>query len=298
MTMKWLLKFILAPLFCILWMNGISQPKYAATGHASYYAAKFDGRKTANGEIFSNKKLTAAHRTLPFGTIVKVTNVKNNKSVVVRINDRGPYAKNRIIDLSHAAADSLGIIHAGWAMVKVEEYIPEPVVVAAALPDPPLFDAYRYRFPDDWTGKWDGMLKIYSPRGLEKNISMQLNILPTDSSNRFTWTIIYDSIPRNYELVIRDTAIQAYSLDEKNGIDIMCNLLGNHFISRFSVQGTLLDCDYELLNRDEMRFKISAGDEERHFTTGNIDHVSDSVPEVGVFKITNLQIATLQRVKE
>ena len=95
-------------------MNSISQPKYAATGHASYYAAKFDGRKTANGEIFSNKKLTAAHRTLPFGTIVKVTNVKNNKSVVVRINDRGPYAKNRIIDLSHAAADSLGIIHAGF----------------------------------------------------------------------------------------------------------------------------------------------------------------------------------------
>lgn len=281
--------------FC---MNCFSQQLYSATGRASYYAAKFDGRKTANGEIFSNKKMTAAHLTLPFGTWVRVTNTKNNKSVVVRINDRGPYVKGRIIDLSHAAADSLGIIHAGWAVVKVEEIIPEPVVVKAALPDPPLYDAYRLRFPHDWIGKWEGILKIYSSRGLEQHVPMRLDILPTAVTNRYTWTITYDTLPRHYELVVRDSVNGSYSLDEKNGIDIMCNLLGNHFVSRFSVTGTMLDCEYELMNLEEMRFRIAAADEDRHFTTGNIEHHADSIPEVGVFNITGLQIATLQRMKE
>lgn len=89
-------------------------------GKASYYANKFNGRKTANGEIFSNKKFTAAHRSLPFGTRVLVTNLKNGKSVIVRINDRGPFVKGRIIDLSRAAAKQLDMIHAGVAEVEVK----------------------------------------------------------------------------------------------------------------------------------------------------------------------------------
>ena len=89
------------------------------TGLASYYADKFNGRKTANGEIFDENKLTAAHKTLPFGTIVKVTNLTNNKTVIVRINDRGPFVSGRIIDLSIAAAKKINLLEAGVVKVTV-----------------------------------------------------------------------------------------------------------------------------------------------------------------------------------
>ncbi|WP_447952014.1 septal ring lytic transglycosylase RlpA family protein [Chryseobacterium koreense] len=78
------------------------------TSFASYYHDKFNGRKTASGEIFSNSKLTAAHRTLPFGTEIKVTNLRNGKSVIVEINDRGPFHSSRALDLSKAAFNSIG----------------------------------------------------------------------------------------------------------------------------------------------------------------------------------------------
>lgn len=89
----------------------------AVIGIASYYAKKFHGRRTASGEIFDMYKLTAAHRTLPFGTRVLVTNLTNGKSVVVKINDRGPFIKGRIIDLSYEAARRIGIT--GIAKVKL-----------------------------------------------------------------------------------------------------------------------------------------------------------------------------------
>ena len=89
-------------------------------GIASFYATKFNGRRTASGEKFNNNAMTAAHKSLPFGSKVQVTNVRNGKSVVVRINDRGPYVRGRIIDLSKAAAKKIGIGHAGTARVKLE----------------------------------------------------------------------------------------------------------------------------------------------------------------------------------
>lgn len=89
-------------------------------GTASWYGKKFHGRKTANGEIYNMHNLTAAHKELPFGTFVKVTNIKNNKNVIIRINDRGPYKKNRILDLSYAAAKKLDMINDGIADVKLE----------------------------------------------------------------------------------------------------------------------------------------------------------------------------------
>lgn len=92
----------------------------AAFGQASYYASKFHGRPTANGEKFDNGRLTAAHRTLPFGTKVRVTNLENGRSVVVRVNDRGPFVKGRIIDLSQAAAKRIDMVRAGVVRVKVE----------------------------------------------------------------------------------------------------------------------------------------------------------------------------------
>jgi len=88
-------------------------------GKASYYANLFQGKKTASGEIYNKQKYTAAHKTLPFGTKVRVVNQRNNRSVVVKINDRGPYVNNRIIDLSQIAARDIGLLSAGVANVKV-----------------------------------------------------------------------------------------------------------------------------------------------------------------------------------
>jgi rare lipoprotein A len=89
-------------------------------GKASFYANQFHGRKTANGETFNMDKLTAAHPSLPFGTWVRVTNLRNGKDVIVRINDRGPFVKGRIIDLSIGAAKEIGLIKTGTARVKLE----------------------------------------------------------------------------------------------------------------------------------------------------------------------------------
>jgi rare lipoprotein A len=90
------------------------------TGEASWYGAQHHGRRTASGAVFDQTKLTAAHRTLPFGTRLRVTNLANGRSVEVEITDRGPYSGNRIIDLSRAAAQALGMIEAGTATVRLE----------------------------------------------------------------------------------------------------------------------------------------------------------------------------------
>src|SRR4051812_22636229 len=95
-------------------------PKITEPGKASYYADKFEGRKTSNGEIFKQRKKTAAHRTLPFGTKVTVTNLTNGKTVKVRINDRGPFVTGRTIDLSKKAAKKLDMVNAGVAEVELK----------------------------------------------------------------------------------------------------------------------------------------------------------------------------------
>ena len=93
---------------------------YDQTGTASYYGARHHGKRTASGEPFDQHGLTAAHRQLPFGTRVLVTNLSNNKSVVVRINDRGPHTRGRLIDLSRQAAEQLGMLRSGTTKVRVQ----------------------------------------------------------------------------------------------------------------------------------------------------------------------------------
>ncbi len=88
-------------------------------GRASYYGRDFDGRRTASGEIFNRRNLTAAHRHLPFGTCVRVVNVTNGREVEVRVNDRGPFVRGRIIDVSEAAARALGMLEAGVTHVRL-----------------------------------------------------------------------------------------------------------------------------------------------------------------------------------
>ena len=101
--------------------SGLIDPNgYDETGTASYYGAKHHGKKTASGEPFNQHALTAAHRRLPFGTRVQVTNLSNDRSVVVRINDRGPHIRGRLIDLSRQAAEQLGMLRSGIARVRVQ----------------------------------------------------------------------------------------------------------------------------------------------------------------------------------
>ncbi len=107
-------------LFSLLVISLLSSCGYTTRkGLASYYADSYEGKTTANGEIYRQGKITAAHKTLPFGTKVEVTNLSNNKSVVVRINDRGPYISGRIIDLTKAAAKEIDMVGAGVAKVKI-----------------------------------------------------------------------------------------------------------------------------------------------------------------------------------
>lgn len=98
----------------------VELPDFAREGVASWYGPGFAGRLTANGEIFDPGEMTAAHRTLPFDTHLRVTNLSNGRSVIVRINDRGPFTGGRIIDLSQAAAASIGMIGSGTAKVRLE----------------------------------------------------------------------------------------------------------------------------------------------------------------------------------
>lgn len=99
---------------------GVAAAVSAATAHASWYGPGFNGRRTANGERYDMHAMTAAHKTLPFGTKVRVTNVANGRSAIVRINDRGPFVRGREIDLSRGAAVAVGMLGAGVARVRLE----------------------------------------------------------------------------------------------------------------------------------------------------------------------------------
>lgn len=112
-------------------------PGLIQKGKASFYAKKFNGRRTAYGERVSSESLEGAHRSLPLNTLVEVTNLDNQRSVIVRINDRGPYAKGRVIDLTHAAARALGMISKG--VVNVSLRVVGKGQLAAVSPEAALF---------------------------------------------------------------------------------------------------------------------------------------------------------------
>ena len=113
---KTILRSLVFFIFCLTSTLSIA----AEEGIASYYSDVFQGKKTASGSVYDRNKLTAAHKKLPFGTKVKITDLKNNKSVIVTITDRGPYSKKRMVDLSYAAAKEIDLIKAGISKVKLE----------------------------------------------------------------------------------------------------------------------------------------------------------------------------------
>jgi rare lipoprotein A len=124
---KWALVLVLIAVIvgaflssCATKTTTVMKPKHSAEGYASWYGPRFHGKKTANGERYNQNDMTAAHKKLPFGTKVRVINLNNNKSVIVRINDRGPYVRGRIIDVSKKAAMELAMLGSGTAPVRIE----------------------------------------------------------------------------------------------------------------------------------------------------------------------------------
>jgi len=116
---------------------------YSQTGIASYYASFFDGRLTANGELFSNQELTCAHKTLPFGTLLKVTRMDINKSIIVRVNDRGPFVKGREVDLSQRAANELEMFDVGVCKVQIE-IVTKKMVVGVLVSEQRINDTLEF----------------------------------------------------------------------------------------------------------------------------------------------------------
>lgn len=128
-----IMKRYILTLFILCFMHG-SIIYAVEKGTASFYGKKFNGRRTASGEKLDNTLFTAAHRSLPFGTLVKVTNTKNNKSVIVKINDRG-ITRSRIIDLTYAAAKEIDMIRDGVVKVEIEVVNPEDIpIVSDSIP--------------------------------------------------------------------------------------------------------------------------------------------------------------------
>lgn len=123
-----------------VWYVPAEDERYDRIGFASWYGPGFHGRHTANGERYDRRRFTAAHPTLPMPVVVRVTNLKNGRSTLVRVNDRGPFIPGRIIDLSEAAADALGFRHDGLARVRVQ-YVGRadlmPSKTAPSAPQPP-----------------------------------------------------------------------------------------------------------------------------------------------------------------
>jgi len=171
-------------------------------------------------------------------------------------------------------------------------------LVAVVLAFPMLLSAQTDTFPDNWAGIWQGELDIYNAQGKAQSIPMELHILPIDTSDRYTWTIIYGSGDqaqrRPYELVTIDTATGHFLIDEKNSILIDAYRLGPKLIQRFSVMGNMLVTTNEVRG-EEMIFEIFSGKEEAVTTSGDTLHRGEEIPTVQAFPITVYQRAELKR---
>lgn len=155
MAVKTVSLIILTTTMCLSALDSHAQ---TFAGKASYYGPGFHGRKCANGEVFDMYKLTCAHKTLPFGTKLKVTNESNGKSTIVTVTDRGPYAKGRIVDLSKGAAMEIDMIEAGVVKVTVEVIDEEEEPIPALqfmLYEPNLQEDFKFVLPKlNTTAQW------------------------------------------------------------------------------------------------------------------------------------------------
>lgn len=122
------------------------------TGYASFYASRFTGKPTASGEKFHNDSLTCAHRTLPFGTMLRVVNLSNNRDVIVRVNDRGPFVRGRVVDLTRRAAQLLGFVNLGMTKVSVQpvNMILPPLEITSSHTIPPIWKEDDVEMVIEW----------------------------------------------------------------------------------------------------------------------------------------------------
>ena len=155
---------------------------FVQKGIASWYGPDFHGKATSNGEVYNMNSMTAAHKTLPFGSVVRVTHQENGKSVTVRINDRGPFVGDRIIDLSHAAATELGIVETGTAPVNLR-------VIRGATADP----AQNAAGASDQKAIYSVQVGVFGDLDNARKFSRQFNnsrVLTVDQSNRKLYKVL------------------------------------------------------------------------------------------------------------
>lgn len=192
------------------------QPGYVATGDASWYGSDFHGRRTANGEIFSANAITGAHPTLPLPSYVRVTNQENGRSVIVRVNDRGPYMPGRIMDLSHRAAEMLGYVNNGHTQIKAEYVGPAPLegddtrMLVASYSGPAIQSNTRYADGTnslaDIAGNFFGNMFSYAdttPEAQDANIGTAfaaVNAMASRTNDLDNWVQSVDADARDIRL--------------------------------------------------------------------------------------------------
>jgi rare lipoprotein A len=225
------------------------QPDYVATGDASWYGSDFHGRRTANGEIFSANAITGAHPTLPLPSYVRVTNQENGRSVIVRVNDRGPYMPGRIMDLSHRAAEMLGYVNNGHAQIKAEYVGPAPLegddtrMLLASYSGPPVQSNTRYADGTnslaDMAGNFFGGLFSYAdttPEAQDANIGTAfaaVNAMAARTNDLDNWVQSVDADARQIKLGLGIFADQANAI----ALSEQFALLGSVYEEQVTVNG-------------------------------------------------------------
>jgi len=233
-------------------------PTYVATGDASWYGSDFHGRRTANGEIFSANAITGAHPTLPLPSYVRVTNQANGRSVIVRVNDRGPYMPGRIMDLSHRAAEMLGYVNNGHTTIRAEYVGPAPLegddtrMLVASYSGPADFGGTRTAYADntnslaDIAGDFFGGLFSYTT-AQEQNAAIgtahaAVNAMATRATGLDDWVQSMDADSRTIKL-----GLGIFS-DQSNAIALS---------ERFAVLGAVLEESVTVNGRDATRLTLT-----------------------------------------
>jgi len=170
-------------LFTSMQWCGYAQKKFIQTGQATYYSDYFQGRRTASGERYDRALYTAAHPTLPFQTLVKITNLNNNKYVIVKINDRCPKHYSRVIDLSKAAAAKLDMITAGRVNITLEEITPADLNIISQKFEN-TDSIFKWKFPDSLSIKNLNNIKILYKSDLNERLYI-INNFSITLQNRF-----------------------------------------------------------------------------------------------------------------
>ncbi|MGV6800516.1 MAG: septal ring lytic transglycosylase RlpA family protein [bacterium] len=198
-----------------VWYYPEDDPDYNKTGIGSWYGPKFHGKKTANGEVFDMNRLTAAHPTLPLPSLLRVTNLQNNKQVVVRLNDRGPFADSRLIDLSREAAEQLGYKDDGLAELRVE-YLGEASLSEAitAVGQPQAFADGTYATPQKgvyWGNEDKDTVRTRIISGPE--IALSHSISPAEKLNQELLQESRLAVAKTEELVTEVPVIQEHPVE-------------------------------------------------------------------------------------